>query len=471
MRKIIFHITVLFFIFTGLICGGGGQLQVPKTKITATHKGTYDTLKSNVKGKNLYGVHYLNPSQGFIVGGKGTILKTTNGVKWDTIVTPHTMNLYGVFLTENVKAVIAVGENYTILRSTDLGVSWTKVDSGGAGSGSFRGVNFANKDEGVAVGDSGKIKYTVDGGIKWLDLPHGLPNVPDLRSVSLEDLGSQNYKLVIVGEKGAVIYNKLRTYKDSLVLINLPSDRLNSVSMVKGTMAGYTACKDGRIFYTDDYGHNWKKVFSTPNALNGIHAPSTTLVYAVGEKGTVARYTKKTDWAELTPPTSKNLNWVDPNEWNPTATCVGDEGEIYLINPPIAPGASVNLETTSMLCQWKVSLKISSGSTPGGTYGPGEVTGENPVYDKFRICSRTPFGRMTPENGDGLGSGWIASDDAATYYHTLYPLVSHNMEYTFTVVAPTSTAESVDGGYLSFYMLDADNNVYLCSSYSITCTP
>jgi photosystem II stability/assembly factor-like uncharacterized protein len=73
-----------------------------------------------------------------------------------------------------------VGDTGTILKSTDVGATWTPLASGT--STALHGIYFLDPNEGVAVGDSGTILRTTDGGATWQSIASGVKD--SLRSVS-----------------------------------------------------------------------------------------------------------------------------------------------------------------------------------------------------------------------------------------------------------------------------------------------
>jgi len=88
----------------------------------------------------------------------------------------------------NAQTMIAVGEQGSILRTTDAGVTWKRISSGtsalavpvrDAGTGSnagLSGVSFADANTGIAVGSQGAILRTVDGGSTWTLQSSGTPS-------------------------------------------------------------------------------------------------------------------------------------------------------------------------------------------------------------------------------------------------------------------------------------------------------
>ena len=65
----------------------------------------------------------------------------------------------------HLNTMIAVGDQGSILRTTDGGATWTQISSGTTAG--LSGVSFAGANTGVAVGGQGVILRTMDGGATW----------------------------------------------------------------------------------------------------------------------------------------------------------------------------------------------------------------------------------------------------------------------------------------------------------------
>ena len=77
---------------------------------------------------------------------------------------PQGNTLYGVYFTD-ANTGTATGDNWTIVRTTDGGDSWSIQSSGTTNT--LYGVSFTDADYGTAVGSSGTIVRTTDGGNTW----------------------------------------------------------------------------------------------------------------------------------------------------------------------------------------------------------------------------------------------------------------------------------------------------------------
>ncbi len=173
-------------------------------------------------------------------------------------------HLMGVSFTGEMHGA-AVGGGYSeetglygvILTTHDGGQNWESRTSGSAGfakGAAFFDVSFGDADRGVAVGTSGIVARTEDGGYTWTeDYPMGENWNGDLLSVSMSDASH-------------------------------------------GTIVGY----EGTILRTTDGGLNWTaQVSGTTNTLSGVSFMNNNNGLAVGETGTIL-YTSNggVSWAE-----------------------------------------------------------------------------------------------------------------------------------------------------------------------------
>ncbi len=99
------------------------------------------------------------------------IWRTTNhGVGWTTIPTaPY----YDLFAADFIDAQHGWAVGYDVLETIDGGLSWTHR---AASAVALRDVSFADASDGWAVGDSGTIRHTGDGGQTWSTQAAGLTN-------------------------------------------------------------------------------------------------------------------------------------------------------------------------------------------------------------------------------------------------------------------------------------------------------
>jgi photosystem II stability/assembly factor-like uncharacterized protein len=145
------------------------------------------------------GVSFVDAKTGFIVGGYGTILHTTDGGNtWTAQASGTTQWLRGVSATDTSTAT-AVGDSGTILHTTNGGAIWTQQSSGTTHS--LNALCFTDQNTGTAVGDSGTLLRTSNGGATWLSQVSG--TLADLNAVSFlsRDTGT------VVGSSGTILHS------------------------------------------------------------------------------------------------------------------------------------------------------------------------------------------------------------------------------------------------------------------------
>ena len=157
----------LLIVFTGIVYSQSGWVrQYPP---------------SQAQNISFLSVSFAGADTGFIVGGYGIILHTTDGgTDWISQSSGTTNWLRGVSAID-ANTATAVGDSGTISAHDKRGrgvVASIKRDS----EHSLRGVSFADADTGTVVGDSGTILRTTNGGAVWTSLSGVTVN--NLRGVS-----------------------------------------------------------------------------------------------------------------------------------------------------------------------------------------------------------------------------------------------------------------------------------------------
>jgi photosystem II stability/assembly factor-like uncharacterized protein len=174
--------------------------------------------------------------------------------------------------------VWAVGDSGTIMVSTDGGAIWSQRPSGTTQH--LWGAHFVDENLGWAVGDGGTILATADGGRTWAKQGSGI------------------------------------------------STNLQDVTFASAT-AGWAVGDGGRIYHWN--GTSWSSQPSpTGDNLYGVAAVSDSLVWAVGDNGRVLRY-NGTSWSNFATPTPFGLKDVEALDAN-QAWAVGNSGAIVHFN-------------------------------------------------------------------------------------------------------------------------------------------
>jgi len=118
-------------------------------------------------------VFFLNENTGWMVGSKGTILKTTDGGNSWTYALSENFNipntLYSVnFIDENIGYF--GGSNNLLLKTTDGGSTIDTITFPADSKSIIKAIHFINENKGWVLSTqtkSGKVYYTSDGGANW----------------------------------------------------------------------------------------------------------------------------------------------------------------------------------------------------------------------------------------------------------------------------------------------------------------
>jgi photosystem II stability/assembly factor-like uncharacterized protein len=166
---------VYFIENTGWIIGTSGY--IGKT----SDAGLTWSSQNSGTASTLYSIYMLNESTGWISGAGGVVLKTTDsGASWITQQSGVQFGLEKIFFIDENHGWMAGQE---ILHTTDGGLNW-QVQAKPDGSQNLYSLFFRNNYEGWAVGDNGTILYTSNGGVTFVESESETPE---------EFLLAQNY--------------------------------------------------------------------------------------------------------------------------------------------------------------------------------------------------------------------------------------------------------------------------------------
>ena len=114
---------------------------------------------------NLYAVDFSDSDHGIATGYFGTILKTTDGGQHWVRINSATQELIRRVDMVSASKAWAVGHRGSILHSQDGGTTW--VSQKQANATYLRDISFASEKVGWAVGHEATILHTRDGGATW----------------------------------------------------------------------------------------------------------------------------------------------------------------------------------------------------------------------------------------------------------------------------------------------------------------
>lgn len=156
----------------GIACGDSGVVLKKFSGVNVWNVSSAGTTA------DLFGIPMF-ASNDIIVGDSGLVLRSSNsGTSWfrQPTPTPHRLRR-AQFSTNNNSRIYCVGDGGTILKSTNNGTTWGTQPSGT--NRNLRSVFFYLSDNfGWAVGDSGTILRTIDGGGQITGVIEGAPEPP-----------------------------------------------------------------------------------------------------------------------------------------------------------------------------------------------------------------------------------------------------------------------------------------------------
>jgi len=262
-----------------------------------------------------------------IAGDVGIVAKSTDGgMTWATNNFQLTTTLFNdVKEVPNTKTVVAVGRQRSIgtrqvLRSTDLGGSWSAIDT--SVDTDLQGVSFVDSQIGYACGTNSQVLKTTDGGLTWTPVTRPTATNFTLQAIEFVDA---NTGWVIVN-LGVVSGGNIFKTTDGGMTWNQQTtgtaDQLSSLDMVDANVGYITLNSSNRpIYKTVNGGMTWTPVptpFTTAQ-IRSVRALNANLVY-LGINGGANRVGKSIDggatWQQITLPATADVVSLDFSDAN-----------------------------------------------------------------------------------------------------------------------------------------------------------
>ncbi len=249
-------------------------------------------------GAPLYNIYFVDDTVGFIIGGRGTILKTEDaGLTWTRKVAmseamgrggnPRAMraNLMGIQMVDENTGFIAGTEN-TILKTTDGGETWTGSSQRarvGETRNNLEGIWFVSPTTGWIIGSFGTLLRTTDGGETWEKRKPGFDN--NLFGIHFLDemtgwISGQE-GLILKTTDGGETWNQQKTES---------YDDLHDITFVDARV-GWAVGGFNSVLHTTDGGETWT-ITNIPGSANlkGVHATDAKHCWTVNDWGVIAGY-------------------------------------------------------------------------------------------------------------------------------------------------------------------------------------
>lgn len=286
MKKIlIFQLLVLSFIFTS--CGDTGTSTSIKTESFAGWELL--NMGTNVPFNTVF---FLSKDTGWVAGGGGTIMHTTNGGNtWIKQNSGTSHGIYSIFFLDENHGWAVGGEyvnslpgNEVYLSTSDGGNTWNKKVISPFNT-VFNHIEFTDETFGVLSGNSrqGNLLYlTSDGGKNWLR-NDSLPFRSEIQDIYSD--GSDN-----IWVAGSVNIAKStdagQNWQPKQLQEQIYVTSIDFIDSFNGWICGW----DGSLQKTNDGGNTWFPVFSPQSGSPDLFNISFITVlsgWVVGEQGLV----------------------------------------------------------------------------------------------------------------------------------------------------------------------------------------
>lgn len=254
--------------------------------------------------------------------------------QWQKQVSGTSEDLNDVAVLKQTTAVV-VGNNGTILKTTDAGLSWVKKYSITANN--LNAVSFRNEQNGIAVGN-GVICRTSDGGEHWLDTAF----TDNFITVSYREPYFRGPNIIIGSEQGTILFsnNDGNTWNDTLFFFSWPwiavgfnyySPNLHS-PIAYAAMTHYTALS----FFPSNYWNLFENpIYPVWDILTGgeFYDLSQYLIGWGGNPGPIPfllrRIDSDTTWEYIYPLVPPPYVPEDITSINETLFVCGSDGKIF----------------------------------------------------------------------------------------------------------------------------------------------
>jgi photosystem II stability/assembly factor-like uncharacterized protein len=269
-----------------------------------TEDGGYHWNDAQVPiGSAVHKINAVSEDLIFVGGSSFLYRKGETPIEFPNQVSNTTDTLFGVyFYDENLGW--AVGDSGTILKTINGGDDWVVVTSGT--SERLYSVHFDDENNGWIVGDHGIIMKSINGGDDWVVVTSGTSE--RLYSVYFADANNG----WAVGENGTVM-KSINGGDDWVVVTSGTSERLFDIDFPTGT-DGWLVGDNGIIMKSTNGGDDWVVVTSgTSERLYDVNFVNPSTGWIVGDNGTLLQYTpaKSEGWVIVTSGTSERLMSVN----------------------------------------------------------------------------------------------------------------------------------------------------------------
>jgi photosystem II stability/assembly factor-like uncharacterized protein len=331
--------SIFFTSNTTGIAVGGSTIPGPRNSYHSYMTRTTDggiTWTPYVLPRNipLTKVTFFNDQNGITAGGhpdgshaapEGTVLKTSDGgLTWQEVFYGNQAVNSFDFAADQLIG-LATG-NYGTIKTLDGGNTWSILNYDNT---NFSSLSMVDPSTALEVGEFGRIRKSIDGGISWLDQSESLTYSP-LSSLQFTDPATG---YAIANNETATLVKTVDGGTHWKKIVSGLEGNFTSLFFTNSTTGYVTSYNypNYEILKTNDGGNSWTIVNSTPSyyLLRDVSFVSANTGVAVGENGIILRTTNKgLTWNPI--PSNTTLALTSIEFFNKTKGVIVGSGGILL---------------------------------------------------------------------------------------------------------------------------------------------
>lgn len=247
-----------------------------------------------------------NTDNFIVVGERGHVLRSVNGIDWQQIDVPTLSTLTAI--TTLGQNVWVVGHDATILKSTDSGATWRLQNRNIELEKPLLDVLFFDNNHGIAVGAYGLFLRTQDGGESWQSELHAELLNPD----------DKEYMDELKQEDEAFYQQELLSILPNINRVSADGDIL------------YMAGESGLLATSIDSGVSWQRMdIDYSGSFFDIQRTKSGRLFAAGLRGNLYEWQLE-QWQALESGSTFTLNSIVSVDVN-TSIVLGNNGAIVKI--------------------------------------------------------------------------------------------------------------------------------------------
>jgi len=254
---------------------------------------------------------FINNNTGYAVGNNGTIIKTTNEgnlwIKITNILTGTNNPLLSVyFINENIG--VASGSPGIFIKTTNSGINWSQFSTGT--NQALLSTYFINENIGYTAGTHSVILKTVNGGLNWQKITNN--SISD-STIQFNTIFFVNEVTGYVGGNNSQIYmttnggmNWSKQFPPNLIAITSIYFNNNNTGFIAGGLPS-----SGIIQKTTNGGTNWYVTAIDGGYLWSIKFINNQIGYATGWGGTLKSTDSGENWTLIETTERRSITPID----------------------------------------------------------------------------------------------------------------------------------------------------------------